>query len=117
MADLVVEPTSAEGPIKGTKARVLRADFGDGYSQRVADGINPLMISYDVEWEHLDEDEEASLITQLEGTRGVTAIDWIAPDETVSHKYTIEEWSKLMIIGSAGRAYKLNAILRRENDL
>ena len=117
MTDLAVEPTSAEGPVKRTKARVLRAPFGDGYSQRVGDGINVLEISYDVEWEHLDATEESSLISQLEDAYGVTAIDWIAPDDTVSRKYTVEEWSKTMILGSAGRAYKVSANLRREYDL
>ena len=117
MADLAVEPTSVEGPIKATKARVLRAPFGDGYSQRAANGINYLDESWEVEWENLDSTEESSLITQLEGAYGVTAIDWIPPDNTVSQKFTIEQWQKTHIIGNVGKAVRLHATLKREYDL
>ena len=117
MADLAVEPTSADGPRKQSVSRVLRADFGDGYSQRAGDGINVISETWDIEWEHLDSDEIALLETQLESARGVDAIDWTPRDETAAKKFTVIEWQKTMKIGNTGIARSVTAIFRREFDL
>ena len=34
-----------------------------------------------------------------------------------SRKFTVESWEKTIIVGNVGRADKLTALLRRENDL
>lgn len=117
MAVLAVDPTSADGPRKQSMSRVLRADFGDGYSQRAGDGINVISEIWDVEWEHLDSDEISNLETQLEAARGVDVIDWTPPDETVAQKFTVAEWQKTMKIGNVGIARSVTAIFRREFDL
>jgi len=117
MADLVVEPTSADGPRKRAKSRVLRADFGDGYSQRAGDGINVVEEIWDVEWENLNSTEQAALQAQLESARGVDVITWTPHGESVAKKFTIPEWVINPKVGNVGIVWIGSATLKRENDL
>jgi len=117
MTTLAYEPLSAEGPSKNVDARVLRADFGDGYSQRAADGINPLEETWDCEWEHLDSSEVATLEAQFTAAYGVNTIDWTPPGDSTARKFTIKSWTKTPMIGEVYIAWRVNAILKREYDL
>ena len=117
MADLAVEPTSAEGPRKSVKSRVLRANFGDGYSQRAGDGINLFDEVWTVEWENLDSTEVVALETQLESARGVDIITWTPHGESTAKKFTITQWEINPKVGNVGVAWVGSAILKREYDL
>ena len=117
MADLAVEPTSAEGPRKSIRASVLRANFGDGYSQRAGDGINVLVENWSIEWENLDSTEVAALETQLEGARGVDSITWTPHGESTAKKFTVAQWEINPKVGSVGVAWIGSAVFRREYDL
>jgi len=117
MADLVVEPTSSDGPRKSMKPRVLRANFGDGYSQRAGDGINLLEETWSVEWENLDSTEVVALETQLEDARGVDAITWTPHGESTAKKFTISQWDINPKVGNVGVVWIGSAILTREYDL
>ena len=117
MADLAVEPTSADGPRKAIRTRVLRANFGDGYSQRAGDGINLLAETWSVDWENLNSTEVAALETQLEGARGVDIITWTPHGEDTAKKFTIPEWDINPKVGNVGVIWIGSAILIREYDL
>ena len=86
-----ITPTIASS--RSTKARVLRADFGDGYTARVTDGINVIKDTWDVEW--LVSETDADTITDfLEARAGAENFDWTAPGESSSKKWICEEWTR-----------------------
>ena len=81
----------AQQPIK---PKVKRAQFGDGYSQRVVDGINNLLRSWNVSFKRSKTD--ADLIESfLATTKGADSFDW-APPEGATGKWIVSEdgWSR-----------------------
>lgn len=73
---------------KKTKPRILRTDFGDGYSQRAADGLNSVAITVDLEFNGLTPDEADDIEAFLESKKGATAFTYTLPDEVSARKWT-----------------------------
>ena len=69
--------TTNRKPDKGytrvTTPRVLMTQFGDGYSQRLIDGINPLKESISVSFNTREKAEIDHIISFFESKGGVTA--------------------------------------------
>ncbi len=65
---------------KKTIPSVIRFKFGDGYEQRLADGINPLQQTFSVTLRTRTSAEIDNFETFLEGTGGVTAVAFNPPD-------------------------------------
>ena len=90
-----IKPTYA-GVSKNIAARVLRTDFGDGYSQRTADGINNIGRMYDLEYigtnTNIDE-----LITHFEERAGYQDFTYTFPNEATERKWICEEWTEVSI--------------------
>lgn len=74
--------------------RVLRTDFGDGYSQRAADGINSLKESWTLVWEKISSTNYGTLISFFEGKAGYIAFTWTPPGESTSKTWICQKWSK-----------------------
>jgi phage-related protein len=85
-------------PIRATApqitARVLQANFGDGYNQRVNDGINNINEQWDVQFAALDQTNAAEIIDFLEARGGYQSFLWIPPGESTYKKYICKEWNK-----------------------
>ena len=77
-------------------ARVLKANYGDGYEQRVAAGINNLPESWSLSWNNKTLNEGNKIIKFLEDHKGVTAFDWYPPDTEVSSTTTSVATKKLI---------------------
>lgn len=77
-----------------TKARVLKAAFGDGYVQRVADGRNSIVGMYSVMFQNLRESEAATLLDFLKARKGYQAFNYTPPGESTARLWVCEEWSK-----------------------
>lgn len=65
------------------RARVLHAQFGEGYSQEAADGINPIIRDWDCVWENLHatgtpEPTIATLNAFMEAHIGIRFL-WVQP--------------------------------------
>lgn len=89
-------PTTLSPTIENTsrtyKPRVLINDFGDGYSQRVADGINTINRTITVSY--------TGTATQISvyndfftNLSGASSFDWAPPNESTSLKWICKEWS------------------------
>jgi len=65
-------------------ARVHMANYGDGYEQRVAAGINNLPESWSLTWNNRSNADANKVIKFLEDEAGVTAFDWYPPDTEIS---------------------------------
>ncbi|MFA5396239.1 MAG: phage tail protein [Methanogenium sp.] len=81
------------GMSRSYKGRIIDNDFGNGYTQRITDGINALQREIGLSWigsitnikELTDHFEEREY-----GTKSFT---WTPPNETISRKWTCNEWS------------------------
>jgi phage-related protein len=82
--------TSAQ---KSTEAKTLRAEFGDGYTQRVADGLNSVRDTYSVSWEDISRTDARLIDDFLRARGGFEAFLWTPPGATVSKKWICESWS------------------------
>ena len=62
-----------KGYTRRTQPRVLTAQFGDGYSQRLIDGINPLIETINVTFNTRDKAEIDHIISFFESKGGVSS--------------------------------------------
>jgi phage-related protein len=110
---LTVGP-SFSGSSARTTTRTLRAEFGDGYSQRVADGLNSVRDVWTVAFENLTEAEYTSARDFLRQQQGTASFFWTPPGETVARRWVCEEWTTQQ--GDPG-AYSLNTTFTEVFDL
>jgi len=76
MATFAWSPQTAQ---KSAEPRVLSAAFGDGYQQRVGDGINALAASWELTFSRTAADIDA-IEDFLIARAGVESFDWTDPD-------------------------------------
>lgn len=81
------------GTQQNRKPRVKVASFGDGYQQRVADGINTNPKNWTVAFNARTDTEAGQIMAFLDLRAGVEAFDWTDPDG-VAGKYVCSEYSK-----------------------
>lgn len=79
---------------KNVKARTRRADFGDGYSQRVADGLNTIKREVSLNFEALSTSQADDIETFLIARAGAEAFLYTLPDEVSARKWICPEWSR-----------------------
>lgn len=60
--------------------KVLLATFGDGYEQRVADGINSIKENYSLQFRNRTKAFVDDVITFLDGKKGVSKFSFTIPD-------------------------------------
>lgn len=59
--------------------RVLKATFGDGYTQRAVDGLNATRQEWDVVWQQLTEADADTITDFLDAREGADAFFWTTP--------------------------------------
>lgn len=113
-----MEPFPSISPEYGTemkmKARVLEMKFGDGYSQRAADGINPQETTFPLVFNNLSSSDANTILTFLEARGGYDAFSWTPPRTTTSLKWICREWSWKP---EAGDLVTISATFERVFDL
>jgi phage-related protein len=60
--------------------KVLRASFGDGYEQRVANGINSIEEKYSVSFKNRTKEDIDDIVDFFDGKAGVTKFPFTLPD-------------------------------------
>lgn len=75
------------------KPRVRRVAFGDGYEQRVGDGINTGTDAWSLTFAVRTDTEANQILAFLEARGAVDAFNWTAPDGT-SGVFVCDEWSR-----------------------
>ena len=63
-----------------TTPKVLTASFGDGYEQRIADGLNSLGQSFTVNFMNRAKADADDIISFFEANKGVTSFDFTIPN-------------------------------------
>lgn len=92
MATFTYAPHTAALAIK---PRVRTAAFGDGYEQRVADGINAAPKSWSLTFVRPTTEADA-ILAFLAARNGSEAFDWTDPDAAAG-KYVCRDWSSSLI--------------------
>lgn len=77
-----------KGMTRQTQPRVLLAQFGDGYEQRIANGINSLQESYSVTFNNRTKEEIDDITGYLGSLQGVTAFNFTVPDNATTEETT-----------------------------
>lgn len=92
--------TCSVGNRQATKPKNLVARFGDGYSHRVADGINNVVREWDVTFINQPLSVASAIVTFLEtaglgdtALYGNTYFLWTPPDEQTQYKVICEDFS------------------------
>lgn len=83
--------------------RTLVAQFGDGYSQRQADGLNANPKAFQLKFENRSNTEADNIEDFLTARGGWEAFDWTDPDGD-SGKYICKQWERVR------EQYNLNTI-------
>lgn len=73
--------------------RLLTAQFGDGYRQTLADGLNPNPAKVRLVWANLTTTQATTIRSFLEAHVGAVFY-YLLPDEGVARKWQAMSWSK-----------------------
>ncbi len=77
---------------ESVEPNVSRYAFGDGYTQRVANGINNMPENWNPVWDYLTVAQRDEMVVFLKDHGGVTAFEWTPPGEVAARKYTCASW-------------------------
>lgn len=76
------------------KPRVRTAKFGDGYEQRVGDGINTGTDRWSLTFAARTDSETSSITGFLSSRNGIEAFNWTPPTEGSAIVVVCREWNK-----------------------
>lgn len=82
---------------KKVKPRVIWNEFGDGYSQRTADGINNTGAEWRVGWQGRIISDIDTLEAFFEARGGHEEFDWTPEREGSSKKFVCREWTRTFV--------------------
>lgn len=74
------------------KVKKLEAEFGDGYSQAVPDGINHLRREISLDWELLTPAQSNEIIAFFRARGGCEPFYWTPSDEATPVKWICDDW-------------------------
>lgn len=76
------------------KARVLEKEFGDGYAQRAADGLNTVTLTYRAEFAYRAQADVDAMDAFLTARAGHTSFLFTIPGEARARRWVCAEWRK-----------------------
>jgi phage-related protein len=96
MAYLTFVPPKApviDGSPIETNARSLEAMFGDGYAQRMPDGINTIVKNTTLFWRGLTIAQAATIDSFLAGQTGTVPFIYQVPGDTIARQWICKKWT------------------------
>lgn len=94
-------------------ARVLEAQYGDGYSQTSGDGLNAISAVYSLSWTLLTKPELDAFLAFLVAHGGYRAFLWTPPGG-VARQWKCKTWRPVPL---SGGWYSLSCTFRESFDL
>lgn len=83
---------ASKGSRSESNPRILSNKFGDGYEQRIGDGINTLLPVWQLQFNTLSQSDANSIVSFFESHAGVTAFDWTPPTGSAG-KFVCKTWT------------------------
>lgn len=109
--------TPDKGLSRNTTPQVLTATFGDGYEQRIVDGINSIKEQYSLTYKTRTKEDIDDIVAFLDGTKGVTSFDFKIPDSNNSANNNITTIKAVCTTYSTSfeydNFYSLNVTIKR----
>lgn len=96
------------------RPRIIRTQFGDGYSQRTEDGLNPVVGQYRLYWELLTPDQYREIVDFLR-EHVAEAFLWAIPGQDVPLVWTVAQYDDNF--ADPVRNQTLTATFQQEFDL
>ena len=81
------------GTTQTVRPRVFVAQFGDGYSQRTAAGLNAQPQIWTVSWSPVTQTHADTITNFLAARGGVQAFRWTPPGQTTQRVFVCREWT------------------------
>jgi phage-related protein len=75
------------------RVKLLEAEFGDGYTQAAADGMNHIRAEWTLHWPVLDPLDAEEIEDFLMEHGGYQCFFWTAPHRSSPQKWTCKEWT------------------------
>lgn len=85
------------------RPNIRRVQFGDGYEQAIAFGLNTQPVTWNLTFANRSNTERDNILTFFRTQGGFDPFDWTPPYGSAG-KYICEEWSTTMV------AYNINTI-------
>lgn len=98
---------------RDTEVRTLETQFGDGYTQRSADGLNSILPKWNAVWKSLTPEEAQDIDYFFRSQGGYKAFIWQAPEEDYPQMYRCKKWQYTF---SAGLVHGITATIERVAD-
>lgn len=84
------------GASKQLRPRVTAIKFGDGYEQRVAQGLNTQLEIWNLNFANRSQVDADAIDAFLRARGGVESFDWTPPDAAASKKFVCREWTRVI---------------------
>lgn len=81
------------GMTRKYELKILECEFGDGYTQATADGVNHKRKIYDLTWDVLTDAQADAIVSFLESKGGFTPFYFNPPGESSPVKVTSKDWT------------------------
>ncbi|MEL6980620.1 MAG: phage tail protein [Pseudomonadota bacterium] len=114
MQTLITTTAPALGIVSTRSARVVRAEFEGGYSQRARRGPANIRREIEPEWRGIASAEMVAISDFLAARGGSEAFLWTPPGEATALKWSCKSWTVAELTRST---YTLSASFREEFDL
>ena len=82
------------GTSKNVEMKTAESAFGDGYTQRSGDGLNPEQRKFMAEWKSLDLDDADQIEGFFLDHLGFKAFFWKGPRDGAARLYRCKKWSR-----------------------
>ena len=79
--------------------KLLEAEFGDGYSQAVPDGINHIRRNMSLSWDLLTPSQASVIIDFFIARKGCEPFWWTPSDEITPIKWVCKDWDSKKTTG------------------
>lgn len=95
MTEVFTPPkTPSPGTSKAVEMKTVESTFGDGYTQRAGDGLNPEQRKFTAEWKALDLDDADEIEAFFLAHLGFKAFLWKGPRDGTPRLYRCKKWSR-----------------------
>jgi phage-related protein len=97
-----------------TTYKVITSQYGNGYSQRTADGINNNQATVSVIWDNVSLTDFTTIVTALDAAYGVDYFTWQQPGDAASKKWIVSQYSRSIL---SNNVFSVSASLAQVFDL
>lgn len=84
----------SETTVRSVKPKILETQFGDGYTQRTADGLNHIKREVRAVWLNVHALNADAIEAFLEARGGYEPFYWTAPDDDTQRRWACKTWDR-----------------------